>query len=45
MCLKIIETNKDYFAQSLDEIKVLNIINSNGDPNEKYFKIIVFFLF
>ena len=46
VCLKIIENNKDYFDQSLDEIKVLNFINSNGDPDEKHFlKLYDFFYF
>lgn len=30
-CLKIIENNKDYFDQSLDEIKILNYLKQNGD--------------
>ncbi len=33
-CLKIIENNKDYFDQSLDEIKILRYINANGDCDE-----------
>jgi len=33
-CMKIIENNKDYFDQSLDEIKVLRYINANGDCDE-----------
>ena len=37
VCLKIIENNKNYFDQSLDEIKVLNFVNSNGDPDELNF--------
>ena len=35
MCLKIIENNKDYVDQSIDEIKLLKYINANGDPDEK----------
>jgi serine/threonine protein kinase len=35
VCLKIIENNKDYVDQSIDEIKLLYFINSNGDPDEK----------
>lgn len=37
VCLKIIENHKDYFDQSLDEIKVLRFINANGDSEEKHF--------
>lgn len=35
MCIKIIKNNKDYFDQSLDEIKLLKYINANADPHEK----------
>jgi len=35
VCVKIIENNKDYFDQSLDEIKLLKFINHNGDVDEK----------
>ena len=31
VCMKIIENNKDYYDQSIDEIKLLNYINFNGD--------------
>ena len=31
ICMKIIENNKDYFDQSIDEIKLLKFININGD--------------
>ena len=34
-CMKIIENNKDYFDQSIDEIKLLKFINCNGDVDEK----------
>ena len=37
VCLKIIENNKDYLDQSLDEIKVLRYLNHNGDPDEYSF--------
>lgn len=30
-CMKVIENNKDYFDQSIDEIKLLNFINCNDD--------------
>lgn len=33
--MKIIENNKDYFDQSIDEIKLLKYININGDVDEK----------
>ena len=33
VCIKIIKNNKDFFDQSLDEIKLLRYINSNGDPD------------
>jgi len=33
--MKIIENNKDYFDQSIDEIKLLKFINFNGDVDEK----------
>lgn len=33
--MKIIENNKDYYDQSIDEIKLLKYINFNGDPDEK----------
>ena len=35
-CLKIIENNKDYFDQSLDEIKILNYLKENGDLQENH---------
>jgi len=34
VCLKVIKNNKDFFDQSLDEIKLLQYINSQGDPEE-----------
>ena len=34
-CMKIIENNKDYFDQSIDEIKLLKFINTNGDVDQK----------
>lgn len=34
LCMKIIENNKDYFDQSIDEIKLLKFINANGDADE-----------
>jgi serine/threonine protein kinase len=37
VCLKIIENNKDYVDQSIDEIKLLRYINANGDPDENNF--------
>lgn len=35
VCLKIIENNKDYVDQSIDEIKLLKYVNCNSDPDEK----------
>jgi serine/threonine protein kinase len=35
VCMKIIENNKDYFDQSIDEIKLLKYINNNGNVDEK----------
>jgi hypothetical protein len=35
VCLKIIENNKDYVDQSIDEIKLLRYINANADPDDK----------
>lgn len=35
VCLKIIKNNKDYFDQSLDEIKLLSYIN-NADPMDEH---------
>ncbi|KAI8472567.1 MAG: kinase-like domain-containing protein [Monoraphidium minutum] len=35
VCLKIIKNNKDYFDQSLDEIKLLRYVN-NHDPNDEH---------
>lgn len=33
VCLKVIKNTKDYFDQSLDEIKLLKFINSRGDAD------------
>jgi len=35
VCMKIIKNDKDFFDQSLDEIKLLKLINTNGDVDEK----------
>lgn len=32
VCLKVIKNNKDFFDQSLDEIKLLHRIKAGGDP-------------
>lgn len=37
VCIKVVKNNKDYFDQSIDEIKLLRYINANGDPDEKCF--------
>jgi serine/threonine protein kinase len=34
VCLKVIKNSKDFFDQSLDEIKLLQYINSQGDADE-----------
>jgi len=34
VCLKVIKNSKDFFDQSLDEIKLLQYINSKGNPHE-----------
>ena len=36
VCLKIIKNNKDFFDQSLDEIKLLQLINSGGDADTNH---------
>ena len=36
VCMKVIENNKDYFDQSIDEIKLLRFINHNADVEEKH---------
>lgn len=44
VCLKVIKNNKEYFDQSLDEIKLLQYINSKGDPDRHHFlRLIDFF--
>ncbi|CAN6465671.1 unnamed protein product [Victoria cruziana] len=35
VCVKIVKNNKDFFDQSLDEIKLLKIVNKH-DPADKY---------
>lgn len=35
VCLKIIENNKDYMDQSVDEIKLMRYINSNCNTDDK----------
>jgi serine/threonine protein kinase len=42
--MKIIENNKDYFDQSIDEIKLLRLLNLNADVDKKHIlKFIDFF--
>ncbi|CAM9462665.1 unnamed protein product [Ectocarpus sp. 12 AP-2014] len=36
VCLKVIKNNKDFFDQSLDEIKLLQRIKAGGDPDEHH---------
>jgi hypothetical protein len=35
VCLKIVKNTKDFFDQSLDEVKLLRYINAHGDPDER----------
>lgn len=37
VCVKIITNNKDFFDQSLDEIKLLKFLRQHGDPDENCF--------
>ena len=37
VCVKVITNNKDYVDQSVDEIKILRLINCNGDPDAQNF--------
>lgn len=37
VCLKIIKNNKDFFDQSLDEIKLLQYLKDHGDPDRYHF--------
>lgn len=34
VCLKVINNNKDYIDQSMDEIKLLRQLNANCNPDE-----------
>lgn len=46
VCLKVIKNNKDFFDQSLDEIKLLQYINSHGDPDKHHvLRLIDFFYY
>lgn len=36
VCLKIIHNTKDFFDQSLDEIRLLRLINDHKDPDEAH---------
>ncbi|CAN0025978.1 unnamed protein product [Scytosiphon promiscuus] len=36
VCLKVIKNNKDFFDQSLDEIKLLQRIKTCGDPDDHH---------
>ena len=46
VCLKIIENNKSYFDRALEEIKILQYINNNGDSDKNHFlKMYDFFYF
>ena len=44
VCLKVIKNSKDFFDQSLDEIKLLQYINTNGDADKHHvLKLIDYF--
>jgi serine/threonine protein kinase len=44
VCLKVIKNSKDFFDQSLDEIKLLQYINAHGDADEhNVLKLVDFF--
>ena len=46
VCLKVIKNNKDFFDQSMDEIKLLQYINSHCEPDEKHvLRLIDFFYY
>lgn len=46
VCMKIINNNKDFFDQSLDEVKLLTFLNSLCDPDERcLLKIIDYFYY
>lgn len=46
VCLKVIKNNKDFFDQSMDEIKLLQYINSHCEPDEKHIlRLIDFFYY
>ena len=46
VCLKVIKNNKDFFDQSLDEIKLLQYINSSGDTEKNHvLKMMDFFYY
>ncbi len=37
VCTKVIKNNKDFFDQSLDEIRLLKYLNTSGDADAKHF--------
>lgn len=46
VCLKVIKNKKDYFDQSIDEIKLLQLINSRGDADKfNFIRLVDFFYF
>ena len=46
VCLKIIENNKNYFDRALEEIKILQYVNNNGDSDKHHFlKLYDYFYF
>lgn len=45
VCLKVIKNNKDFFDQSIDEIKLLQYINTHGDADEHHVLRLVDFFY
>jgi serine/threonine protein kinase len=46
VCLKIINNSKEFFDQSLDEIRLLQLINSKADPDDAHVvRLIDFFYY
>lgn len=46
VCLKIINNSKEFFDQSLDEIRLLQLINSKADPDDVHvIRLIDFFYY
>lgn len=37
VCLKMVENKKEFFDQSIEEIKILKLVNNNGNPEKDHF--------